>query len=210
MMTRRQLVGGLGALAGLLHLRPFDALASPAPADQTEIERAEQYLNRITTVRARFEQQSSNGGTASGMFYLQRPGKLRIDYAPPSHLQIYASSGLLIYVDTELEESTYVPLSATPAGLLVRENVRFSGDVTVTKVERRPQVLRIELVQTKEPDAGRVTLGFADQPLELRQWDVVDAQGITTTVTLLNAEFGVRIDPNVFIFQDPKFGRAPR
>jgi len=210
MMTRRQVVGGLGALAGLLHLRPFDALAAPAPPDQTEVERAEQYLNSITTVRARFQQQSSNGGNATGTFYLQRPGKLRIDYAQPSHLQIYASSGLLIYVDTELEESTYVPLSATPAGLLVRENVRFSGDVSVTKVERRPQVLRIELIQTKEPDAGRVTLGFADQPLELRQWDVVDAQGITTTVTLLNAEFGVQIDPKVFVFQDPKFGRAPR
>ena len=209
MMTRRQVVGGLGALAGLLYLRPFYALAAPAPADQTEVERAEQYLNSITTVRARFQQQSSNGGNATGTFYLQRPGKLRIDYAQPSHLQIYASSGMLIYVDTELEESTYVPLSATPAGLLVRDNVRFSGDVGVTKVERRPQVLRIELVQTKEPDAGRVTLGFADQPLELRQWDVVDAQGITTTVTLLNAEFGVQIDPKVFVFQDPKFGRSP-
>ena len=150
MITRRQMVGGLGTLAGLALVRPFAALAQPASADQGEIARIEQYLNRITTVKARFLQQSSNGGSGGGTFYLQRPGKLRIDYDKPAHLQIYASSGLLIYVDTELEESTYVPLSMTPAGLLVQENIRLvGGDVTVTKVERGQQVVRVQLVQTK-------------------------------------------------------------
>jgi outer membrane lipoprotein-sorting protein len=209
MITRRQMVGGLGALAGLACV-PFAARAQLAPTDQSEIARVEQYLNRITTVKARFLQQSSNGGSATGTFYLQRPGKLRIDYDKPAHLQIYASSGLLIYVDTELEESTYVPLSMTPAGLLVQENIRLTGgDVTVTKVERGSQVLRLQLVQAKEPDAGRVTLAFTDQPLELKQWAVVDSRNIVTTVTLLDAQFGVRIDPKVFVFQDPKFGRPP-
>lgn len=210
MITRRQMVGGLGALAGLALVRPFAALAQLTPADQGEIARIEQYLNHITTVKARFLQQSSNGGSAAGTFYLQRPGKLRIDYDKPAHLQIYASSGLLIYVDTELEESTYVPLSMTPAGLLVQENIRLvGGDVTVTKVERGPQVVRVQLVQTKEPDAGRVTLAFTDQPLELKQWAVVDSRNIVTTVTLLDAQFGGRIDSKVFVFQDPKFGRTP-
>jgi len=210
MIARRQVVGGLGALIGLALVRPFAALAQPTPADQGDVARIEQYLNRITTVKARFMQQSSNGGSAAGTFYLQRPGKLRIDYDKPAHLQIYASSGLLIYVDTELEESTYVPLSMTPAGLLVQENIRLTGgDVTATKVERGPQVLRLQLVQTKEPDAGRVTLAFIDQPLELRQWAVADSRGIVTTVTLLDAQFGVRIDSKVFVFQDPKFGRTP-
>ena len=208
MITRRQMVGGLGTLAGLALVRPFAALAQPASADQGEIARIEQYLNRITTVKARFLQQSSNGGSGGGTFYLQRPGKLLIDYDKPAHLQIYASSGLLIYVDTELEESTYVPLSMTPAGLLVQENIRLvGGDVTVTKVERGLQVVRVQLVQTKEPDAGRVTLAFTDQPLELKQWAVVDSRNIVTTVTLMDGQFGVRIDPKVFVFLDPKFGR---
>jgi len=208
MITRRQMAGGLGALAGLALVRPFTALAQLTPADQGEVARIEQYLNRITTVKARFLQQSSNGGSGGGTFYLQRPGKLRIDYDKPAHMQIYASSGLLVYVDTQLEESTYVPLSMTPAGLLVQENIRLGGgDVTVTKVDRGQQVVRVQLVQTKEPDAGRVTLAFTDQPLELKQWAVVDARNIVTTVTLLDAEFGGRIDPKVFVFLDPKFGR---
>jgi outer membrane lipoprotein-sorting protein len=208
MITRRQVVGGLGALMGLALVRPFEAFAALTTDEQSEIARIEQYMNRITTVKARFQQQSSNGGSASGTFYLQRPGKLRIDYDKPAHLQIYGSSGLLIYVDTELEESTYVPLSRTPAGLLVQENIRLvGGDVTVTKLERGQQVVRVQLVQTKEPDAGHATLAFTDQPLELKQWAVADARNTVTTVTLLDSQFGARIDPKVFVFLDPKFGR---
>lgn len=200
----RRLLFILAAFAAM----PTNA-AELSAADKADVARAEAYLNRITSVRARFLQESSRGGTATGTFYLQRPGRLRIDYAPPAKIQIYASQGLLVYFDTELQDSTHVPLSATPAGLLVRENVRLSGDVTVTGVDRGPQTLRIELVQTKEPDAGRVSLVFSDQPLELRQWQVVDAQGVTTTVSLLDAQFGVSIDPKVFVFQDPRFGRPP-
>ena len=207
MITRRQMVGGIGALAGLACLPPA-ARAALTTAEQSEIARVEQYLNRITTVKARFQQNSSSGGSATGTFYLQRPGRLRIDYDKPSHLQIYASAGLLVYVDTELEESTYVPLSMTPAGLLVQENIRLiGGDVTVTKVDRGPQVVRVQLVQTKEPDAGRVTLAFTDQPQELKQWAVVDGRNVATTVTLMDSQFGGRIDPKVFVFLDPKFGR---
>jgi outer membrane lipoprotein-sorting protein len=114
-----------------------------------------------------------------------------------------------VYVDTELQESTYVPLSITPAGILVRDPVRLSGDITVTGVERGARAIRIELLQTKEPDAGRVTLVFQDEPLALRQWTVRDAQGVTTTVSLVDAEFGVAIDPKVFVFQDPRFAQPP-
>jgi len=203
MVTRRQMVGGLGALAGLACM-PAAVRAALTTAEQSETARIEQYLNRMSTVKARFQQQSSNGGQASGTFYLQRPGRLRIDYDKPSHLQIYASAGLLIYVDTELEESTYVPLSRTPAGLLVQENIRLiGGDVTVTQVEKGQQVTRLQLVQTKEPDAGSVTLTFSDKPLELRQWSIVDPQGKKTTVSLSDVRTGQPIDPKLFVFKEP-------
>ena len=196
----------LTVLAGL---PAASSAAELTAADKADIARVEAYLNSITTVRARFLQQSSTGGSATGSFYMQRPGRLRIDYRAPPPLQIYASAGWLIYVDTELQESSYVPLSATPAGLLVRENVKLSGDVTVTKLVRAAQAVRIELMQTKEPDSGRVVLTFADGPLELRQWTVLDSQGISTTVALLDAQFGVALDPKLFVFIDPKFGQPP-
>ena len=86
--------------------------------------------------------------------YMRRPGRLRLDYAPPATIQVYADGIWLIYVDTELEEVTHVPLGSSLAGFLVRETVSLSDDVTVTGVERRPGIVRIHLVQTKEPEAG--------------------------------------------------------
>jgi outer membrane lipoprotein-sorting protein len=45
---------------------------------------------------------------------------------------------------------------------------------------------------------------FADNPLELRQWIVVDPQGLTTTVALSDIRSNVEIDPKKFFIEDPK------
>jgi outer membrane lipoprotein-sorting protein len=44
---------------------------------------------------------------------------------------------------------------------------------------------------------------FADNPLELRQWIVVDPQGLTTTVALSEMRSNVELDPNLFFIEDP-------
>lgn len=186
--------------------------ASTAPlsaADQAEIARVESYLGAIRSMRSGFMQTSSGGEFAQGQIYLQRPGKLRIAYQPPTPLQVYADGYWLIYVDTELDQATHVPVNSTPAGLLVGADAKLSGEVTVTRIERGPGALRVEIVQTAEPDAGRITLVFGEAPLELRQWKVIDARGIETTVTLRGPEYGVTIDPALFVFNDPRFARPP-
>ena len=63
-------------------------------------------------------------------------------------------------------------------------------------------------------DEGRLTLVFQDNPMELRQWLVVDAQARETRVSLSRIETGIRIDPRIFEFNDPRFfendqGRGP-
>ncbi len=44
----------------------------------------------------------------------------------------------------------------------------------------------------------------AESPLELRQWRVVDAQGVATTVSLSEIETGMKLDPELFRFVDPR------
>ena len=51
----------------------------------------------------------------------------------------------------------------------------LSGAVTVTAIQRLPGQLQVTLVRTDSPGDGSLTLIFADQPLTLRQWTVVDA-----------------------------------
>lgn len=187
------------------------ALAAPlSPADRADVAKAERYLNAMKSLRAKFAQDSTGGGFAQGKVYLRRPGKLRLDYEPPATIQVYADGIWLIYVDTELEEVTHVPLNSTLAGLLVRKNIALSGEVTVTKVERDSGILRVHLVQTKEPEAGTLVLNFTEAPFALRRWTVTDAQGVTTRVTLIGAETNVTIASDVFRFDESKYDSPNR
>ena len=46
-----------------------------------------------------------------------------------------------------------------------------------------------------------LTLVFRENPLALVQWTVVDQQGKITTVSLYDAQFGVALDPGMFVLR---------
>ncbi|MBE0530733.1 MAG: outer membrane lipoprotein carrier protein LolA [Rhodospirillales bacterium] len=199
------------ALAGAL-LAALPAVAQqPRPAqlsaeDKAEIGRIENYLNGLKTLEARFLQVTSTGEYSEGRLHLARPGRLRIEYDPPVPVLIVANRGLLTYFDKELEQVSHVPLSSTPAGILVREKILLlSDEFMITGFERESQALRISLTRASDPQEGNLALVLADRPLELKKWMVTDAQGVTTTVSLLDARTGIELDPKLFEFVDPNF-----
>ena len=57
---------------------------------------------------------------------------------------------------------------------------------------------------TARDTMGRITLSFADSGsgLELRQWDVVDAQGSHTTIVVNEMHDATTIPPRLFIIED--------
>ena len=120
---------------------------------------------------------------------------------------ILFAGGLAAHVDTDLEAVWHVPLRSTPAAFLVRDAIKLSGDVTVERVIRDARTISVSLIQTEEPDAGRFVLTFSDAPLALRKWTVTDAQGISTSVTLVAPAFNVAIPRDVFVFDETKFDR---
>ncbi len=186
------------------------AAATPAAIDLGKAERAdlarvEAYLNGVKTIRARFMQISSTGELAEGDFYLLRPGKMRIEYRPPVPVLIVADGTWLIYYERELGQVSYIPLDSTPAGILVADKISLRDDaVTVTGFERESGTVRVTLVRTESPEEGSLTLVFSDKPLALRKWTVVDAQGVVTNVSLIDASYDVPVDPNLFRFKNPK------
>ena len=164
----------------------------------------EQYLNSLTTMKARFLQMSSDGGYSEGMIYLSRPGRMRIEYDPPSPILVIADGSNLIHVDKEMNQATAIFLSLTPADLLLRERLSFSSDeVLITGFHRSPGIVRISLVKADNPLDGQVTLVFSDAPLELRKWTVNDSHGVKTTVSLLGPRFSVTLDRSLFDYQMP-------
>ena len=166
--------------------------------ERKALQRIEVYLNEMKTLRADFLQVSSNGAVATGKLLLQRPGKIRFEYDPPSPIMLIADGYFLRYVDKDLEQVTHIWLEDTPIGFLLEDDLKLSGSITVTKFSRNANLLTATLARSKEPEKGTVSLIFSDRPLRLKKWVIKDAQGITTTITLNNRERPMKIDPALF------------
>lgn len=201
-MNRRRLL--LLPLAALFAAAAAPTPAALTPADRADLDRIQTYLNALHTLKAHFLQVAPNGATSEGTAWMQRPGRMRFQYDPPSPLLLVAGYGDFVYYDRELKQTTHIPLDRTPLGLLLRKQITLSGDVTVTGFTRQPGQIEVTLVRTESPGDGSLTLVFADRPLALRQWVVMDAQRRVTTVTLYNVELGGHFDQDMFSLVDPK------
>ena len=201
---------GLAALvmALLLVAAPAPGAAQPSARDEADIARIEAYLEGVRSLRARFLQIAPDGTLAEGLFLLQRPGRLRFAYAPPSPVLMIADGRWLLFYDSELDQLNRIAINSTPLKILLAEDIRFDGGrsdggVTVEIVERAPGVLRLAVVDQDKPERGALTLVFSEAPLMLRQWLVRDAQGLVTTIHLSQIEINPPLDPQLFVFIDP-------
>ncbi|MBE7211272.1 MAG: outer membrane lipoprotein carrier protein LolA, partial [Gluconacetobacter diazotrophicus] len=71
-------------------------VAPLTPADQGWIARIQDTLNGITTLKGRFEQTAPDGKRSTGTVWLDRPGRMRFQYDPPSPLLLVAGNDKLL------------------------------------------------------------------------------------------------------------------
>jgi outer membrane lipoprotein-sorting protein len=207
---------GLALAVMLLALCAPPALArAPVAAqlserDRADLRRIENYLESIHTMRAGFEQTDPNGQTEEGQFYLSRPGKMRFEYAPPSQLVVVSDGNYVAVNDQEMKQIQFYPVDATPVWFLLREGIRLSGDVTVTRFERGEDTLRVTATQTGSANAGAITLILSDHPLQLVKWTIVDPQRNSTTIAILDPQFGGALADSLFALPNRAGNAAPR
>jgi outer membrane lipoprotein-sorting protein len=200
--SRREFFAAISAF-GALALAPSWARAL-TPADTADLQRVQDYMNNIHTLQSRFEQISNDGGVATGTIYLSRPGKMRVEYDPPVPILLVATDNRIWYYDKKLQQVSFFDLKDTPAWFLLQDNVSFGGDISVTNLERDPGALRVTVTEAKNPSLGQATLVLADKPLELKKWQIVDAQQKTVIVTLDDPHYGAPLNPSLFYWTDPR------
>jgi outer membrane lipoprotein-sorting protein len=205
MHRRALLIAGLAAM-GLLAGGPARALSAQ---DQTDIARVQAYLNRITTLKARFIQIAPDGAESQGTAWLERPGRMRFQYDPPSPLLLVAGHGNVVFHDASLDQTSTIALANTPLGILLAPEVDLSKTVTVVSIDREPGEISLTLTRTATPAQGQLTLTLADDPLLLRSWVVTDAQHQDTKVSLFDVDLGGSFDPALFEYHDPNLPAPP-
>lgn len=181
-----------------------DSLTAARSDTDQDLARIETYLNGIKSLRADFIQVAPDGSISDGRLYLDRPGRVRFDYNPPSRILVVSSGKWISLVDYEIGDVSRWPVSDTPFRILVDAGISLGGNIDVAALESSPGILGLTVFNARDPKQGSIKLVFARTPLRLRQWEVTDPQGLVTKVGLTNLETNVKIDPDLFTFEDPR------
>jgi outer membrane lipoprotein-sorting protein len=190
MATMRPLLVALSALALLLAALPAQA--------QTGVPQIEQYVNSLRTVKARFVQSNPNGSIAQGTLYVRRPGRMRFEYDPPSQLKIVADGYQVTMWDPATKDFGQWPIGWTAASFLAKEPFSLSGDLRVEKLDRVNGLIEATISQAKKPQDGKMVVRFAENPLALRGWTIIDSRGQQVSVALSDLQTGMQLADSLF------------
>jgi outer membrane lipoprotein-sorting protein len=163
------------------------------------VDRVSSYLSRVHVMSGSFAQIAADGRRSSGTFYVQKPGKVRFEYDPPSPIDIIADGSSVVVRDRKLATQDLYPLSQTPLRFLLADKIDLLRDTHVTSVTADELFVSI-VVEEKQALIGtsRLMMMFDAKNLELRQWVVTDPQGFDTTIAVSNLDSNRRPDPALF------------
>ncbi|MEO0394259.1 MAG: outer membrane lipoprotein carrier protein LolA [Pseudomonadota bacterium] len=177
----------------------------------------EAYFADLSTATARFQQTQDNSETASGDFFLSRPGKMRFAYDSPNESFIVADGTFIYFWDDELEQVSQTTISSTLAYVLLQDTIELNsedgddpGALSVREIQQIDQEIYLVLELANDPGQGQLTVVFNAEPLRLNRWLVKDAQGFETLVQMSDWQEGVAIDNDTFFFARPGFGGVDR
>lgn len=176
--------------------------------DAADLDRLETYLNSFKTMQGDFVQIGPNGQIDQGTFYLSKPGKMRFEYQPPNPVLVVADGSSVTVTNTRLNTADHYPLFTTPLYFLLSDNIHLKRNERIVGVEHQEGSLIIDARSNDRRSTGNITVVFAEPTLELRQWTIIDAQGLATTVSLRNAQTGVELSPSLFEPKDSKTSTA--
>lgn len=204
------------AMVALLTAQPTQAATqktdTQAPLQQAadDVKAAENYLNNLRTLKARFVQTDNEGRQIAGDFMLKRPGRMRFEYDAPIKDFIVADGTFVHYYDAKMKQQSSAPISRTLANFFLQKDITLSGDIFVDEIRREKDdsLLILTLSQRKDPLAGNLSLAFSRDPksgaLSLLKWRVIDPQGLITETALFDTQTGISLNNDQFHYYDPE------
>ena len=181
-------------------------LSMEAKAQSAEnLQKIETYLNNLKSLSATFVQMASNGATAEGRLFIKKPNKIRMEYAEPTNVLIVGDGNYIVYNDLDLDQITHIDYKDIPASLILSDKIKIDGEkVKVIYFYQDSGSTSITLDMKEKGDIGPITLVFSNNPLELKQWKIVDPQSVEVTVSLYDTQTYIDIDDDVFKFKNKK------
>jgi outer membrane lipoprotein-sorting protein len=158
------------------------------------------YLAGVQTMVGSFVQVGPDGRRVEGAFYIQKPGKVRFAYNPPSPIDIISDGSTVVVRDRSLDTQDFYPLSQTPLRYLLADHIDLLRDTDVVSISADESFITVVIEETKLViGTNRLMIMLDAKNLQLKQWTVTDPQGLDTTVAVYNLDSGRKPDPNLFV-----------
>jgi len=163
------------------------------------VDKVSSYLSTVQTMIGDFVQIGPDGGRTVGKFYIQKPGKVRFEYEPPSPIDVIADGSSVVVRDRKLATQDLYPLSQTPLRYLLADQIDLARDTNLIGVSQDNTFVTVT-IEEKQILVGthRIVLMFGARDMQLRQWTVTDPQGFDTTVAVYNLDVAHKPDPSLF------------
>jgi len=163
------------------------------------VDRVSNYLSTVQTLIGDFVQIGPDGSRTVGKFYIQKPGRVRFEYEPPSPIDVIADGSSVVVRDRKLATQDLYPLSQTPLRFLLADRIDLVRDTNLVAVSQDNTFVSVT-IEEKQILVGthRIVLMFSAKDMQLRQWTVTDPQGYDTTVAVYNLDTAHRPDPSLF------------
>jgi outer membrane lipoprotein-sorting protein len=189
--------GIVEALTGILP-KPGNSVAFDAK-QRAMVERVNTYLSGVQSMVGDFTQVAPDGAKTTGKFFLQKPGRLRFEYNPPSPVELIADGQSMVVRDRKLATQDLYPLSQTPLRFLLADRIDLLKDTDLVGVYSDNMFVTM-VIEQRQIIGGtyRLMLMFSAKDLELKQWTVTDPQGYDTTVAVFNLDKSKKPDPDMF------------
>ena len=181
-----------------------------AVASAGSVERLENYLAGLESLKARFSQtietREAYTGPLEGTFYLQRPGQFRWEYDGREGQLIVADGKRIWLLDRELEQVSHQSqddaLRGTPAELMAEEgaleesfDAKDGGDINgLSWIDLTPS----------DPESQFVLVRVAFRGDALVRLEMLDHFGQYTRFVLSDVERNVSLDKALFRFEPPR------
>ncbi len=170
-----------------------------ASTDDKRLQQAEAWLQGLDQAISKFQQIDHQGNVMRGRFYIDRPGRLRFEYDEPTRDFIVADGFQIHFYDSDSDQFNSAPIGSTLADFILRDDVSFSDDkVKVESIRDVGDMLNITVSQADEPGMGELVLKFNATSYQLMSWDIIDAQGLTTSIVLDGLDKSAQINPSIF------------
>jgi len=174
------------------------------PQNRAELERIDAYLNSIRTMKGGFVQIDPDGQVDQGTFALAKPGRMRFEYAPPTSTLIVSDGSTVAVQNPKLKTIDKYPLSQTPLELILGDDIDLLHNHSIVGAGRQQDQFIVKARSRGGNAQGNISLVFSEPDLELRQWTVVDNQGLSTTVALQNVQVGADVSNVSFALPDKR------